>query len=95
VSPANPDLFIVNVALSDIARDFGGATLDDHRGLERLCHRPAPPLLVFLGLVRGLSPRPCFLLASRFSGQCRRPARRRGNVWMQGFQLAGGRLARF
>ena len=56
---ANLDLFIVNVALPDIARDFGGA--DARRpvvGLERLCHRLCCPPGVPGPSVRGLSPRP-------------------------------------
>ena len=46
---ANLDLFIVNVALPDIARDFGGATLDDLSWVLNGYAIVYAALLVFLG----------------------------------------------
>jgi MFS family permease len=46
---ANLDLFIVNVALPDIARDFGGAALDDLSWVLNGYAIVYAALLVFLG----------------------------------------------
>jgi len=49
VSLANLDLFIVNVALPEIARDFGGASLDDLSWILNGYAIVYAALLVFLG----------------------------------------------
>ncbi len=80
---ANLDLFIVNVALPDIARDFGGATLDDLSWVLNGYAIVYAALLVFLGrLSEGYRRDRSFLLGIAVFTVASAACSAAGNVWM-------------
>jgi EmrB/QacA subfamily drug resistance transporter len=80
---ANLDLFIVNVALPDIARDFGGATLDDLSWVLNGYAIVYAALLVFLGrLSEGYRRDRSFLLGIAIFTAASAACSAADNVWM-------------
>jgi EmrB/QacA subfamily drug resistance transporter len=80
---ANLDLFIVNVALPDIARDFGGATLDDLSWVLSGYAIVYAALLVFLGrLSEGYRRDQSFLLGVATFTAASAACSASGSVWM-------------
>ena len=80
---ANLDLLIVNVALPDIARDFGGATLDDLSWVLNGYAIVYAALLVFLGrLSEGYRRDRSFLLGIAIFTAASAACSAAGNVWM-------------
>ena len=80
---ANLDLFIVNVALPDIARDFGGATLDDLSWVLNGYAIVYAALLVFLGrLSEGYRRDRSFLLGIAVFTAASAACSAAGDVWM-------------
>jgi EmrB/QacA subfamily drug resistance transporter len=80
---ANLDLFIVNVALPDIARDFGGAALDDLSWVLNGYAIVYAALLVFLGrLSEGYRRDRSFLLGIAIFTAASAACSAAGNVWM-------------
>ena len=80
---ANLDLFIVNVALPDIARDFGGATLDDLSWVLNGYAIVYAALLVFLGrLSEGYRRDRSFLLGIAIFTAASAACSAANNVWI-------------
>ena len=80
---ANLDLFIVNVALPDIARDFGGATLDDLSWVLNGYAIVYASLLVFLGRLAERYRRDrSFLLGVAIFTAASAACSAAGDVWM-------------
>lgn len=80
---ANLDLFIVNVALPDIARDFGGATLDDLSWILNGYAIVYASLLVFFGrLAERYSRNNSFLLGIAIFTAASAACSAASDVWM-------------